>query len=171
VVFDALAMGISWLSVQEFSQMSGRAGRPDFHDQGRVVILAEPGATYSREAQGTEEEVALRLLKGEMEEVAPEYDLEASSEEFVANAIVCRGDSEALQRIERTMVGSTEPVFDLMLDKRLIKRENGKIQLTDLSRVMASHFIGVERLLGILKLVEKVDDPIEILTELHCEEV
>jgi archaea-specific helicase len=170
VVFDALAMGISWLSVQEFSQMSGRAGRPDFHDQGRVVILAEPGATYSREAQGTEEEVALRLLKGEMEEVAPEYDIEESSEEFVANAIVCRGDPDALVRIEGTMVGSTEPVLDMMLHHHLVKREGGRIQLTDLSRVMASHFIGVERLLAILRLVEKMDDPIEILTELHCEE-
>jgi len=163
-------MGISWLSVQEFSQMSGRAGRPDFHDEGRVVILAEPGATYSREAQGTEEEVALRLLKGEMEEVAPEYDLEASSEEFVANAIVCKGEPEALRRIEGTMVGTTEPVLDLMLDHHLVRREHGRIELTDLSRVMASHFIGVERLLAIQDLVQKMDDPIEILTELHCEE-
>ncbi|MFB6133157.1 MAG: DEAD/DEAH box helicase, partial [Halanaeroarchaeum sp.] len=32
VVFDTLAMGIEWLSVQEFEQMLGRAGRPDYHD-------------------------------------------------------------------------------------------------------------------------------------------
>ncbi len=43
VIFDALAMGREWLSVQEFNQMAGRAGRPDFHDLGRVVLLAEPG--------------------------------------------------------------------------------------------------------------------------------
>ncbi|RPI35673.1 MAG: DEAD/DEAH box helicase, partial [Methanoregulaceae archaeon] len=49
VIFDALAMGREWLSVQEFNQMGGRAGRPDFHDLGRVVILAEPGGSYSRE--------------------------------------------------------------------------------------------------------------------------
>jgi len=34
VIFDSLAMGIEWLSVQEFSQMLGRAGRPDYHDKG-----------------------------------------------------------------------------------------------------------------------------------------
>ena len=52
VIFDALAMGRDWLSVQEFNQMAGRAGRPDFHDLGRVVILAEPGGSYSRETPG-----------------------------------------------------------------------------------------------------------------------
>ena len=46
VIFDSLAMGISWLSVQEFHQMAGRAGRPDYHDLGKVMILAEPGGTY-----------------------------------------------------------------------------------------------------------------------------
>ena len=45
VIFDALAMGRDWLTVQEFNQMGGRAGRPDFHDLGRVVILAEPGGS------------------------------------------------------------------------------------------------------------------------------
>ncbi len=64
VIFDALAMGREWLSVQEFNQMGGRAGRPDFHDLGRVVILAEPGGSYSRESRFTEEEMAIRLLKG-----------------------------------------------------------------------------------------------------------
>ena len=78
VIFDSLAMGISWLTVQEFNQMAGRAGRPDFHDLGKVVILAEPGGTYSRDSSYTEEEAAMRLLKGEMEEVAPEDDLEQS---------------------------------------------------------------------------------------------
>ena len=45
VIFDALAMGRDWLSVQEFNQMAGRAGRPDFHDLGKVVLLAEPGGS------------------------------------------------------------------------------------------------------------------------------
>ena len=52
VIFDALSMGIAWLSVGEFNQMAGRAGRPDFHDLGKVVVLAEPGATYSTGKQG-----------------------------------------------------------------------------------------------------------------------
>ncbi len=108
VIFDALAMGRDWLSVQEFNQMAGRAGRPDFHDLGRVVPLAEPGGSYSRENPGTEEEIALKLLKGEMEEVAPVHDLEQSSEEYVANAVACGGEEADLARINATMVGSME---------------------------------------------------------------
>ncbi len=42
VIFETLAMGKDWLKVGEFQQMQGRAGRPDYHDLGKVVILADP---------------------------------------------------------------------------------------------------------------------------------
>ncbi|MGD9936370.1 MAG: DEAD/DEAH box helicase [Methanoregulaceae archaeon] len=169
VIFDALAMGISWLTVQEFQQMSGRAGRPDFHDEGRVVVLAEPGATYSRDSSTTEEEVAVRLLRGEMGEVAPTYDLEQSSEEFAANAVVARGNAAAISAIEERMVGTMEPVLPDLIAKKMVLERSGRLELTPLARIMAENFIGVERLLLIRDLVKEKDDPIEILTELECE--
>jgi helicase len=164
-------MGREWLSVQEFNQMGGRAGRPDFHDLGRVVILAEPGGSYSRESNFTEEEVAMRLLKGVMEEVAPEHDEEGSSEEYVANAVVCNGNEAELERITTMMVGTMEPVLPELVANRLVKRtEKGTIELTPLARVMAEHFIGINRLLRVVKLSEKMDDPLEIIAELNCVE-
>ncbi|NLA30244.1 MAG: DEAD/DEAH box helicase [Methanomicrobiales archaeon] len=168
VIFDALAMGIEWLTVQEFHQMMGRAGRPDFHDLGRVVILAEPGGSYSRMSRKTEDEVAVGLLRGEMEEVAPEYDMEQSSEEFVANAVVCGGDEQQIIRMNRAMVGTLEPALPTLLDHNLVRRRAGRIELTDMARVMAEHFIGVERLLVIQNLVRKMDDAAEIVAELEC---
>ena len=126
VIFDALAMGIAWLTVQEFQQMSGRAGRPDFHDEGRVVVLAEPGGTYSRDSSITEEAVAILLLKGEMGEVAPVYDLEQSSEEFAANAVVARGDAAAIAALEARMVGETEPVLPTLLGHKLVAERAGR---------------------------------------------
>lgn len=171
VIFDALAMGISWLKVQEFSQMMGRAGRPDFHDLGKVVILAEPGGVYSRESGGgTEEEVAIRLLKGEMEEVAPVYDIEGSSEEYVAIAVVCGGERQCLTEICGTMVGELEDVWPLLEKEGYIRESKGKIVLSPLGHVMAEHFIGMERLSRILKMVRKVKDPIAIVAELDCAE-
>jgi helicase len=171
VIFDSLAMGREWLSVQEFNQMGGRAGRPDFHDLGRVVILAEPGGVYSRESQFTEEEVAMRLLKGEMEEVAPEHDEEGSSEEYVANAVVCKGNEQELERINTMMVGSMEPVLPQLVSHRLVRRtEKGVLELAPLARVMAEHFIGINRLLRVMKLSEKMDDPLDIIAELDCVE-
>jgi helicase len=171
VIFDSLAMGISWLSVQEFNQMAGRAGRPDFHDLGKVVVLAEPGASYSRSSGSTEEEVAMKLLKGEMEEVAPEHDLEQSSEEYVANAVVCQGRLSELDRINGTMVGTMEPVLDILLGKDLVTRQEERVVLTPLAKVMAEHFIGVERLGEIRRLMRKIDDPLEIVAELECAEM
>jgi len=171
VIFDALAMGRDWLSVQEFNQMAGRAGRPDFHDLGRVVILAEPGGSYSRENPWTEEEVAIRLLKGEMEEVAPEHDFEQSSEEYVANAVACGGEEADLTRINSMMVGSMEPVLPDLVANRLVEKHGTKLVMTPLARVMAEHFIGMERLLEIVRLTKTMDEPVEIIAELESGEL
>jgi len=171
VIFDALAMGRDWLSVQEFNQMAGRAGRPDFHDLGRVVILAEPGGSYSRENPFTEEEIAIRLLKGAMEEVAPEHDFEKSSEEYVANAVACGGNEADLARINGLMVGSMEPVLPDLVAHKLVERHGAKLVLTPLARVMAEHFIGMERLLEIVRLTKTMQDPVEIIAELESEDV
>lgn len=168
VIFDSLAMGIEWLTVQEFQQMSGRAGRPDYHDLGKVVILAEPGGSYSRDSRMKEEEVAMGLLKGEMGEVAPVYTLEQSSEIYVANAVVTGGDLNSMTKIEENLVGEPEPVEDLLLRRGLIFREGRTIRLTPLSRLMAEHFIGVDRLTRIIDLVKETKDPLEILAELDC---
>ena len=168
VIFDALAMGIKWLTVQEFYQMMGRAGRPDFHDLGRVVILAEPGGSYSRTSGKTEEEVAVGLLRGDMEEVAPEYDMEQSTEEFVANAVVSGGDEQQVIRMNRSMVGTLEPALPTLLDYGLVRRRAGRIELSDMARVMAEHFIGAERLIEIKDLVRRMDDAAEVIAELEC---
>ncbi len=171
VIFDALAMGRDWLSVQEFNQMGGRAGRPDFHDLGRVVILAEPGGSYSRENPFTEEEVAIRLLKGEMEEVAPEHDLEKSSEEYVANAVACDGEEADLNRINSLMVGSMEPVLPELVAHRLVEKRGTKLVMTPLARVMAEHFIGMERLHEVIRLTGTMEDPVDIIAELESEDL
>ena len=170
VIFDALAMGIEWLTVQEFSQMSGRSGRPDYHDRGKVVILAEPGGVYSGTQPGTEEEVAIRLLRGEMEEVAPSYGPEESSEEFAAHAVIARGDEGAIRRITGSMVGEMEEVLPELLSRGLVHRRGGSLVLSPLGRVMAEHFIGLERLLELQRLVGEMDDPVEIIAELDCAE-
>ncbi len=171
VIFDALAMGRDWLSVQEFNQMAGRAGRPDYHDLGRVVILAEPGGSYSRENPFTEEEIAIRLLKGAMEEVAPEHDFEQSSEEYVANAIACGGEEADLARINGLMVGSVEPVLPDLIANKLVQKHGTKLVMTPLARVMAEHFIGMERLMEIVRLTKEMKDPVEIIAELESEDV
>ncbi|MCP1662220.1 MAG: DEAD/DEAH box helicase [Methanocalculus sp. MSAO_Arc1] len=168
VIFDALAMGIEWLTVQEFQQMTGRAGRPDFHDAGRVVILAEPGGSYSRESKATEEEIALNLLRGVMEEVAPVYGMEESSEVYAANTVVARGREGDIEEMNERMVGTLEDAMPVMERHGLIIRRKGTIELSPLGKVMSEHFIGIERLMRIRSLVRSVDDPLLIVADLEC---
>ncbi len=96
VIFDSLAMGIEWLSVQEFSQMLGRAGRPDYHDEGTVYVLVEPDCSYHNSMEMTEDEVAFTLLKGEMESVMTHYDEGSAVEETLANVAVAGKSAKAL---------------------------------------------------------------------------
>ncbi|HDR73842.1 MAG TPA: DEAD/DEAH box helicase [Methanoculleus sp.] len=166
VIFDSLAMGIEWLSVGEFRQMMGRAGRPDFHDLGTVVVLAEPGGTYARNMRHTEEEMAIMLLRGEMEEVAPVYGDEESSEEYVANAVVCGGNEKQLDLMTATMVGEMEVIFPLLRERKLVRRKGATIEISPMARVMAEHFIGIDRLTRIQHLVREMDDPVQIVAEL-----
>ncbi|WP_048148391.1 DEAD/DEAH box helicase [Methanolacinia paynteri] len=170
VIFDSLAMGIEWLTVQEFSQMMGRAGRPDFHDMGKVVVLAEPGASYSRDSKLTEEEVAINLLKGEMEEVSPVYNDEESSEELVANSVVCGGDIDNLERICASMVGEMIDILPVLKKRNFIKVSGNQVVMSPAARVMAEHFIGINTYDKILSLITVSDDPLEILAEIECDE-
>jgi helicase len=135
------------------------------------VILAEPGGSYSRENPFTEEEVAMRLLKGEMEEVAPVHDFEQSSEEYVANAVACNGEETDLNRINGMMVGSMEPVLPELVHHKLVEKHGTRLVMTPLARVMAEHFIGMERLLEIIRLTQTIKDPVEIIAELESEDV
>jgi len=69
------------------------------------------------------------------------------------------------------MVGTMEPVLPELIHHRLVRRtEKGTIELTPLARVMAEHFIGINRLLRVVDLSEKMDDPLEIIAELDCVE-
>lgn len=57
-----------------------------------------------------------------------------------------------------------------MVEAGLAGIQENSLVLTSLSRVMAEHFIGMERLLEIRRLVTKVDDPVAIVAELECEQ-
>jgi len=106
-----------------------------------------------------------------MEEVAPEHDFEKSSEEYVANAVACNGEEADLNRINSLMVGSMEPVLPDLVAHRLVEKQGTRLVMTPLARVMAEHFIGMERLLEILRLTRIMQDPTDIIAELESEDV
>jgi helicase len=167
VVFDTLAMGIEWLSVQEFHQMLGRAGRPDYHDRGKVYVLVEPDCAYHNSMEMTEDEVAFKLLKGEMEDVITRYDESAAIEETLASITV--GGAEA-KRLNDRMIGEvpTKHALGKLLEYGFIDG----LEPTELGRVVTSHFLAPDEAFKILDGVRKDERPFQIVAELerHGEE-
>jgi helicase len=165
VIFDTLAMGIEWLTVQEFSQMLGRAGRPDYHDKGTVYMLVEPDCSYHNSMEMTEDEVAFKLLKGEMEPVITRYDESAAVEETLANVTV---GGKAAKRLNERMVGEvpTKHALAKLLEYEFIDG----LQPTPLGRAVTRHFLAPDQAFLMLDGIRKGKDPYEIVADLELRE-
>ena len=162
VIFDTLAMGIEWLSVQEFEQMLGRAGRPDYHDRGKVYMLVEPDASYHGSMEGTEEEIAFKLLKGEMEDVVTHYDEAAAIEETLANVTV---GGTAAKRLNDRMIGDvpTKHALGKLVEYEFIDG----VTPTPLGRAVTTHFLEPGAAFMILDGVRKGKDPYDVVADLE----
>ena len=160
VIFDSLAMGIEWLSVQEFSQMLGRAGRPDYHDKGTVYMLIEPDCTYHNSMEMTEDEVAFTLLKGEMEDVRNVYDDAAAVEETLANITVA---GESAKRLNNRMLGEvdTTRAVGKLLEWAFIDG----LEPTQMGRAVTRHFLSPDDAFRLLDGIRNGLSPYEIVAE------
>jgi len=162
VIFDSLAMGIEWLTVQEFSQMLGRAGRPDYHDKGTVYMLVEPDCSYHNSMEMTEDEVAFKLLKGEMEPVITRYDEGAAVEETLANVTVA---GKQAKRLNDRMVGEvpTKHALGKLLEYEFIDG----LSPTPLGRAVTRHFLAPDEAFQLLDGIRKGDHPYEIVADME----
>ncbi|WP_299235827.1 DEAD/DEAH box helicase [Natronomonas sp.] len=165
VIFDSLAMGIEWLSVQEFEQMLGRAGRPDYHDLGTVYLLVEPDGAYHNSMEMSEDEVAFMLLKGEMEPVVTRYDETAAIEETLANITVA---GKGAKRLNDRMVGDvpTKHAVGKLLEYGFIEG----FEPTPLGRVVTEHFLAPNEAFAMLDAIRSGADPAELVAEIELGE-
>ncbi len=162
VIFDSLAMGIEWLSVQEFEQMLGRAGRPDYHDQGTVYVLVEPDCSYHSSMEMSEDEVAFKLLKGEMEPVITTYDETAAVEETLANIVVAGKRAKALND---RMIGEvpTKHAVGKLIEYEFIDG----LRPTPLGRTVTEHFLKPGEAFTMLDGIRKGSDPYRIVADIE----
>ena len=164
VVFESLAMGIEWLNVHEFNQMLGRAGRPGYHDKGLVYILAEPGRRFSSGKGESEDEMALALLHGQMEDVAPEFEDAQQQEEVLANVVAARSRAE-LERLHDLTVGLDDLDSSLAsLGKAGLVRG---IVATRLGEAAAAHFLAPEQVATIVRLLGRGKSPQDVAVQLE----
>ncbi len=166
VIFESLAMGIEWLTVREFQQMLGRAGRPDYHDLGVVVLLADPERRFGK--GDTEDEIAFRLLRGELEHFGVDYGEDELLEETLSNIVAARKLPD-IRRLNELLLG--EGNLDYLLDKLteygFIEKTGSVFRPTNLGSIVASHFLSVEQTFLIKNAVLEGRKPLDIVTELE----
>jgi helicase len=162
VIFDSLAMGIEWLTVQEFHQMLGRAGRPDYHDKGTVYLLVEPDGHYHNSQEMSEDEVAFTLLKGEMEPVVTRYDESAAVEETLANITVA---GSGAGRLNERMVGEvpTKHALGKLLEYGFIDG----LEPTPLGRAVTRHFLSPGDAFLLLDGIRQGADPSDLVARME----
>lgn len=141
VLFESLTMGNKTLTPNEFSQMLGRAGRPTYHDQGKVYLLPEIGRSYGDE---TEEMQAMELLSSDVESVNVIYSEDSQVEQFLAD--ICAGRVETFRDIsheyrDEELPLEFEEAFNIMVDYGLVNERDGKVTPTSYGRAVSMSFL------------------------------
>ncbi len=167
VVFESLAMGIEWITPMEFLQMAGRAGRPGYHDVGKVYLMVEPGRRYHRSQDRTEDEVAFELLEAEVEDVEVVYDDGDEREQVLAHvASRAARDVGSLKRVVSRSLGfATDPVGRIReLEETGFLTSDGSLSATDDGRIAVRYFVDPLELRG---LAEAKGNPIDAVCRVH----
>jgi len=163
VIFESLAMGIHWLTVANFEQMLGRAGRLRKHDLGLAYLLVEPGQVYSPKMKMTEENIAIQLLNGKIKDFELLPDEDRSLTELLAFiSIFNHGiDKERIYNYFETLINNQYEI-----DRGLKKITNLKLarvknnlyyKATRLGQAVAKSFLTIDRCLEIVEAMKIKD--------------
>lgn len=159
VIFENLAMGINWLSVAEFHQMLGRAGRLGFHDKGKAYLLVEPGRKIFIGQKETEEQIAFELLTLPIEDVDPVLDTIEEEEEILATVVAFKDVNISQDKmIFANILGRTTPLSDNMSALRKMKMiyvENKTIFPTDLGKAVSLSFLAPSYALRLVQEIQR----------------
>jgi putative ATP-dependent RNA helicase len=141
VIFETLTMGNKWLTPNEFSQMLGRAGRPSYHDMGKVYLIPEIGLKYDDE---TEDMRAVALLESDVEPINVHYSEDAVVEQVLSD--VCAGTAQNIHELKIAYRKEDIPIdinqaCNLILDHGLAVEKNGRILPTRYGRAVSMSFL------------------------------
>ncbi|TXT56247.1 MAG: putative ski2-type helicase [Promethearchaeota archaeon] len=160
VIFESLAMGIKWLSVADFEQMLGRAGRLKKHSLGRAYLLVQPEKVYSPAMKKTEEEISIRLLNGKIKDFEQEPNEDRILTEILAFISIYEEGSlrKDLNHFYDNLINGYYELHSLthkLLGKGLISQEeNGRLKITELGRAVAKSFLTIEQSFEVIDLIK-----------------
>ena len=143
VIFESLAMGNKWLSVREFHQMLGRAGRPLYHEKGKVYLIVEPGRKYSSQMEGSEDEIAFKLLTAPIEPVYVEWSDEMEQDQVLAHSCVF-SYLDDIEEVQNKCLGanqSAEKVLEKLEEFEFVKLRGKLVSITPYGRAVSMSFL------------------------------
>ena len=143
VIFESLAMGNKWLSVREFHQMLGRAGRPLYHEKGKVFLIVEPGRKYSTQMEGSEDEVAFKLLTAPVEPVQVEWSDELENDNVLAHSCVF-SRLDVIEDVQSQCLGanqSAEKVLEKLEEFEFVRLRGSLVEVTPYGRAVSMSFL------------------------------
>jgi len=143
VIFESLAMGNKWLSVREFHQMLGRAGRPLYHEKGKVYLVVEPGRKYSAGMDASEDAVAFKLLTAPIEPVSVEWSNELEEDNVLAHSCVFKR-LDSIERVQDMCLGpnqSAEAVLKKLEPRDFVRLNGSRVEVTPYGRAVSMSFL------------------------------
>lgn len=174
VIFESLAMGIKWLTVAEFEQMLGRAGRLKKHEIGFAYLLVEPGKVYSPKMKKTEENIAIKLLNGKIKDFELIPNTNKSATEILAFLSMFNNGvkKDLIFDFYANLINDSFDLESIMKKLNSVKfiriKENFEYKTTRLGKAIASSFINIDVSLEIIeKLRKKSDTPLNIALDLN----
>ncbi len=159
VIFENLAMGIEWLTVAEFHQMLGRAGRFGFHDKGKVYLLVQAGRKIFTGQSSTEDQIAFELLTKPVEDVIPELDTIQEQEEVLATiSAFHRVNISKNRTIFTSLLGKTDKVSTIVKDlikMRMVELNMSDLLTTNLGKAISLSFLSPAYALRLIQEIER----------------
>ncbi|NJE85794.1 DEAD/DEAH box helicase [Thermococcus sp. CX2] len=143
VIFESLAMGNKWLTVREFHQMLGRAGRPLYHEKGKVYLIVEPGRKYSAQMEGSEDEVAFKLLTAPIEPVIVEWSDELEQDNVLAHACVFNR-LDVIEDVQSKCLGANQSagkVLEKLEELDFVRLKGSLVEVTPYGRAVSMSFL------------------------------
>ncbi|MHA1192883.1 MAG: DUF5814 domain-containing protein, partial [Promethearchaeota archaeon] len=172
VIFESLGMGIKILTVAEFEQMLGRAGRLKKHEKGLAYLLIEPSKIYSPKLKLTEENIAISLLNGKIKDYQLDPNGNRSLTELLAFFSIFQEyiDKSDVFTFYNALINGD---YDLdsfikeLVKMKLINRDQITYKPTNLGIAIAKSFLTVEQGLDLInKLKSKKEAIIDIVLNL-----
>ena len=166
VIFESLTMGNKWITANEFHQMLGRAGRPSYHDIGKVYLLPEVGRQFEDES---EELVAVDLLESEVDVIKVDYSEDDVVEQYLADICAGRVKSTSLLRSAYEKVDlplDYDAAYEIIRNYGFVKEFDDSLKPTKYGRAVSVSFLHYEDAHYIRKRMVRMN-PLEIAVNLE----